>query len=98
MTRPAAAVLAETAPLSPTRRKVREDAGGRLDHALPRAVWLDHHYSVLPSERRRPVVVRGTDRWYHFTQVVRRAVNPRAKRRVVVRPSGLMTGVGTKRR
>jgi hypothetical protein len=44
------------------------------------------------------VEVRGTDRWYHFTQVVRRAVNPRAKRRVVVRPGGLMTGVGTKRR
>ncbi len=78
MTRPAAAVLAEAAHLTPEQRACRAAAAGdRLALALPREVWLDHRYSVLPREVGRPRAVRRPpgegmrpEGWFDFLQVV----------------------------
>ena len=102
MTRPAAAVLAERAPLSRDQRRFRAAANGRLDFALPRGVWLDHRYSVVPGEIGRPRAARrlasgGAERWFYFTQVAARAVNPRARRRVTFMSGGTMSNIGRRR-
>ena len=102
MTRPAAAVLAERAPLSRGQRRFRAAANGRLDFALPRGVWLNHRYSVLPGEIGRPRATRrlasgGAERWFDFLQVAARAVNPRARRRVRVVSGGTMSSIGRPR-
>lgn len=98
MTRPPEIVLAETATLTDVQRAFRLAARRRLDFALPLDLWLDHRYSVLPAQRRRPLACRGRERWYDYMQVVKRAVNPRTKRRVVVVNGGAMGGVGSRRR
>lgn len=98
MTRPPEIVLAETATLTDVQRAFRLAARRQLDFALPLDMWLDHRYSVLPSQRRRPRACRGPERWYDYMQVVKRAVNPRTKRRVVVVNGGAMGGVRSRRR
>lgn len=91
-------VLAETASLTPEQQAYRLAFGHHLNWALPLEVWLDHRYSVLPGERRKPVAVNGPERWYGFNQVVKRGVNPRSKRRVVVVSGGSMSKLRNRRR
>lgn len=96
MSRPPAVVTAEMAELTPEQRAFRVAAKGRLDLALPRDVWLDHRFSVLPNEVRRPRAMRRVrsgngEPWFDFMQVVQRAVNPRSRRRVVMLSGGAMS-------
>jgi hypothetical protein len=91
--RPPEIALAATTPLTQSQRAFRSAAKGRLDFALPLDVWFDNYYSVLPTQRGRPLAANGRERWYGYMQVVKRAVNPRAKRRVVIVSGGAMSGV-----
>lgn len=84
--------------MKPAQQAFRRAAKGRLDFALPRDVWLDHRYSVLPAQRSNPVGTRGAEQWYSYMQVAKRAVNPRSKRRVVVLTGGSMSNTGRKLR
>ena len=96
MGRPPAALLAERAPLARAQKKFRAASRGQLAFCLPRSVWLDHGFSVLPGGK--PVAVRGGEARFSWLDVVSRAVNPRARRRVVVLNGGSMSNAGLRRR
>lgn len=98
MHRPPEVVVAVQAALPNAQLAFRLAAKGRLDFALPLSVWMDHQYSVPAQERPKPIAARGHERWYTFMQVVRRAVNPRSKRRVTVLSGGSMSGMSGRRR
>lgn len=93
--RPPAAALAEQAPLGRAQRKFRAATRGRLAFALPRSVWLDHGFSVLPGGK--PVAVRGGEAWFSWLEVVARGVDPRVRRRVSVVNGGAMANLGRRR-
>ena len=98
MFRPPEIVLAETAFLTPAQQAFRHAARRSLDLALPQAIWLDHHYAVLPVQRNKPIARSTQESWYDFTQVVKRGVNPRSRRRVVIFSGGSMSGAASKPR
>lgn len=97
MIRHPAAILAKNAIMSPGQRVFRAASPAILTFALPLAVWLDHHWSVLPSQKSNPVADQRGERWFDFLQVVQRGVNPRSKRRVTMVGGGIMSKVGNKR-
>ena len=98
MKRPPQVVLAETAELTPSQLGFRRSNRPTLDFALPEGVWLDHRYSVLHHEKQRPVARNGRERWFDHTQAVKRAVNPRVPRKVLVLSGGTMSRIGPGRR
>jgi hypothetical protein len=98
MSRPPEIILAETAALTPAQQKFRRSKKGRLDFALPLDIWLDHRYSARPAERAKPVAINRGERWYTAMQVVKRAVDPRSKRRIVVVNGGSMSNTGRRLR
>ncbi len=98
MSRPPAVQIAEQAELTPSQLKFRRSKRDRLCFALPLGVWLNHRYLVLPGEKQRPVAKRGRERWFEHTQVIKRAVNPRIPRKVVVLSGGTMSRMGPGRR
>ena len=98
MNRPPQVVLAETAELTPSQLEFRRSRRPTLDFALPEGVWLDHRYSVRPAEKQRPVAKRGRERWFNHVQVVKRAVNPRVPRKILILSGGTMSRFGSGRR
>ena len=87
--------LAATVQLSTAQQAFRQAAcRHRLDSALPRDIWFDHGYGILPSQRSRPLARNGSEQWFHYTQVVKRAVDPRKRRHVAIVSGGLCSGVG----
>ena len=98
MSRPPEIALSQTASLTPEQQAFSRAAKRRLDFALPLDVWRDYQYSVLPSQRAKPVARSGTEQWYDYAQVVKRGVNPRSRRRVVVVTGGSMAAAAAGRR
>jgi hypothetical protein len=88
MSRPPEVILAESARLTRKQREFRAAVTLALKFSLPLPVWLNHRYSVRPSEKDKPVQCRGQERWYSYFQVVRRGVNPRTRGRWIRMVSG----------
>lgn len=91
MPRPAEILLAERTRLTLAQQAFRRAAKHRLDFALPLDIWFDHHYSVLPAQRAKPLASNGQEQWFGYEQVVRRGVNPRSRRRIVLVSGGTMS-------
>ena len=97
MSRPPEIVLAETVPLTPRQQAFWLSSKGYLDFALPLDLWLDHRYSVAPTQRGRPLAEDGRERWYGYAQVVERGVNPRSRRHVPIVTAASMSTIRRKR-
>jgi len=97
MSRPPEVLLAESAYLTPNQQRFRANGAPALRYSLPRSVWLNHNYSVLPAEKRIPIARRGQEPWYSYHQVVRRGVNPRGRRWIRIESGGTMSNCRRRR-